>query len=71
MKQFVLTVYIPDNNVRDSVHVAQMLRECAATVEYQIPMVNHQHVYGPAGAHKYEWTAGDTGTIDQRARRHA
>ena len=38
MKQFVLTVYIPDNNVRDSVHVAQMLREAAATVEYQIPM---------------------------------
>ena len=28
MKQCILTVYIPDNNVRDSVHVAQMMREC-------------------------------------------
>jgi hypothetical protein len=56
MKTFVLTVNVPDNSVRDSVHIAQMVREAAATLEYQIPMKDHQHVYGAAGSQKYEWT---------------
>jgi hypothetical protein len=59
MKTCTLTVYVPDNNVRDSVHIAQMMREAAGTIEYQIPLQDHQHVYGPAGAHKYEWTVDE------------
>lgn len=67
MRNFVLTVYIPDETpIRDSVFVAQMLREAAATLNYQVQLQHHHHVYGPAGAHKYEWTISDpTAPIDQ------
>jgi hypothetical protein len=62
MKTCVLTVYVPDNSVRDSVHIAQMMREAAANIEYQIPLTDHQHVYGPAGQHKYQWTVDEPET---------
>jgi hypothetical protein len=60
MKQFVLTVDIP-RNPRDSVYVAQMLREAAATLEYQVPLQEHLHVYDRYGVQKYEW---DTEKVD-------
>jgi hypothetical protein len=62
MKTFTLTVNVPDNSVRDSVHIAQMVREAAATLEYQVPMKEHQHVYGAAGSQKYEWTVEEPET---------
>jgi hypothetical protein len=69
MKQFILTIDIPTSPVRDSVYVAQMLREAAATVDYQVPMMNSHLVRNVYGVKKYEWTAGDTGSIDAARKR--
>jgi hypothetical protein len=68
MKQFVLTIDIPTSPVRDSVYVAQMLREAAATVDYQVPMMNSHTVRNVYGVQKYTWSAGDVGTGDTRKR---
>lgn len=62
MKTFTMIVNIPDNNVRDSVHVAQMLREAAGNIEFQIPLGEHQHIYGRDGSQKYEWTVEEPET---------
>lgn len=59
MKTFVLTVDVPNNGVRDSVHIANMLRAVTDTIEFQVPVADHHHVYDRYGVQQYEWTLED------------
>ncbi len=59
MKKFVLTVNIPATQVKPSVHVAQMLREAAAVIEYPVAIPDHRHMYDHYGDEKYEWEVAD------------
>jgi hypothetical protein len=59
MKRFILTIDVVSDRLKPGVHVAQMLREAAAMVEYPVEILDHHHVYDHYGDQKYEWTFED------------
>lgn len=59
MQKFILTVDMTTKPIKPGVHVAQMLREAAATIEYPVEIPDHGHVYYQDGLQKYEWSIED------------